>query len=391
MLTIVDVGDGACSIFRPAVGRSPAMIIDCGSNSLAANEAGDRLELALDNRIEDVGTILVTHFDTDHYLGLVRLAERMHATGERFRSLDLLFPAIPSLEYRTAYLAFAATVTGFRSLDLVRLLQQVTEGRFTYRAVSRGDAFRAAGHEFRVHWPPHYLGSGIAAQVRTAVQKFESLANMLHERGDSILKDNLHRARSGLWAASEVGIEDRTNAAYWGAEEAAELGFDDFPEPPLVADQDAWRIDFPDDLKDDFRSAWNAFRRANNNMSVICDEVNHRHLVAFGDAEPPVVREVTRTKALAELYAVMLAPHHGTHSLPSSFEVKAVYCVSQNGSKRGHLWHKHCETHKNGRPCYSTATGSLRVGLQAPWCRSPATSGHTTSWSSNPPHTGSSR
>ena len=76
------------------------MIIDCGSNSLTANDAGDRLRAALDDRIEDVGTILVTHFDTDHYLGLVRLAERMRAAGERFRSLELLFPTIPSPESR---------------------------------------------------------------------------------------------------------------------------------------------------------------------------------------------------------------------------------------------------------------------------------------------------
>jgi glyoxylase-like metal-dependent hydrolase (beta-lactamase superfamily II) len=139
MLTIVDVGDGACSVFRPAVGCGPVMIIDCGRNSLTANDACDRLRAALDHRIEDVGTILVTHLDTDHYLGLVRLAERMRSAGERFQALELLFPTIPSLEYGRAYLALAMTLTGYRSLGLVSLLRQVTEGRFTCRAVSRGN------------------------------------------------------------------------------------------------------------------------------------------------------------------------------------------------------------------------------------------------------------
>ncbi|MFI2714111.1 MBL fold metallo-hydrolase [Micromonospora sp. NPDC018662] len=366
----MDVGDGACSIFQPAPGRGPAMIVDCGSNSLTADDAADRLIAALDHRIDDVNAIVVTHFDTDHYLGLIRAAERMRVTGKRFRSLDLLFATVPSVEYRRAYLTLATTLTGLRNLDLVSALQQVTEGRFTYRAVARGDRFRAVGHEFRVHWPPRYLGKGIAGQVRTAVQGFESLAEELRRRGDSTLQDNLDRIRNSLWANGDASIDAHTTASHWCDGEIAEPHFEEVSDLPPAADTHTWKVDLPDDLREDFRSAWNAFRRANNNMSVVFDEINHRHLVAFGDAEPAVVREVARTTAFAELYAVMLAPHHGTHPLPRIFSVEAVYCVAQNGSKRGHLWRRHLDAHRNSRPCLSTATGSIRVGQHKPWCRS---------------------
>ncbi|GIF77188.1 MBL fold metallo-hydrolase [Asanoa siamensis] len=372
MLTVVDVGDGVCTVVRPALNRGPAMIIDCGSTDLTAEVAGRRLRATLADRIEDVRTIVVTHFDADHYMGLVRMAESMLAMGERFQSMELVYPTIPSLTPRYALMfeTLSMTRTGFRSLDLVEALQQVTDGPLAFRAVSRGDIFQGAGHTWRVHWPPRVLGSGVTRQVQKAIAQFEDLATTLHERGDDTLSKNLERARHGLWTRLPVDLADDLPAHRWPARETDDPSFADEEDWSAAPDEDDWRIDVPDDLRSDFRSAWQSFRRANNNMSVVCDEIVHRHLVAFGDAESPVMNAIVGDDALAGLYTVMLAPHHGTHALPRSIGVQAVYCISQNGSRLGRHWPKHQTTHRNGRPCHSTAAGNVAVGTNAPWCRS---------------------
>jgi len=103
-------------------------------------------------------------------------------------------------------------------------------------------------------------------------------------------------------------------------------------------------------------------------MSIVLDEFNHRHLVAFGDAGAPVLREIARADALAGYTPSCLHPNHGTHRLSKSFNVEAVACVSQNGSKRHHLWSRHCDTHSNRQRCYTTASGNRDVGVHRPWC-----------------------
>lgn len=205
MISVLNVGDGACTVLRARFGQGIA-VVDCGSNDLGADEACERLLGALGHRPEAITSIIITHFDTDHYAGFLRLAERMEMRGQRFPRLTLIAPRPPDTEpeYVVRYLAMAMLTTGIRNLDLVEALRRVTvDGRFCYVPVSRDrwSMFSAVDFEFSVHWPPVALPAGVARQVRTALCQYESLAARLKERGDSTLDDNFEIARQGLWPA----------------------------------------------------------------------------------------------------------------------------------------------------------------------------------------------
>jgi Metallo-beta-lactamase superfamily len=367
VLSILDVGDGACSVMRH---DDHATIIDCGSNDLGPDVACNRLLAAIGGRPEAITTIVVTHFDTDHYAGFLRLAERMSTVGSHFTSLRLIAPRPPDeapITYVAQYLALATTVTGIRNLDLALALKNVTaEGSFSYIPVSRSlcQRFQAGGIPFTVHWPPVGLPTRVASEVRTAMRLYGDLSRKLLAMGNNALYNNYRRARYGLWprqhpynadnaleeAASQPWQGDAVDIEFWGEEEEE---YSDFPEVEA--------LDLPADLRQEFKAAWDSFRRANNNMSIIFDDHDHHSLAVFGDAGKPVLRWLSANGDLAPRYAVMLAPHHGTQSLPRNFNVKADLCISQNGSRRGHLWPRHVDTHDNPISCINTRSGNQHI------------------------------
>ena len=379
MISVLDVGDGACTVLRARFGQGIA-VVDCGSNDLGADEACERLLGALGHRPEAITSIIITHFDTDHYAGFLRLAERMEMRGQRFPRLTLIAPRPPDTEpeYVARYLAMAMLKTGIRNLDLVEALRRVTvDGRFCYVPVSRDrwSMFSAVDFEFSVHWPPVALPAGVARQVRTALCQYESLAARLKERGDSTLDDNFEIARQGLWPAPPYDAARSSESPEEPdcRDDSFELeSFDGDDEDSFAPD--VRRLNLPPDLEETFRGAWDAFRRANNNMSIIFDDAEKHELVVFGDAGRAVLSSVMNRNELAVRYRAMLAPHHGTHRLPANFDVTAELCVSQNGARRGHLWDRHLASHAGSTSCVSTRAGNHHLydsacgPCRCPWC-----------------------
>lgn len=362
---MLDVGDGACTIIRaPYDGRDTVMLIDCGSDSISADEVCDRLLDALDGRPESIDTIVVTHFDVDHYLGFLRLAERMRARGQRFDALRLISPRPPDTERRfvAAYLTMAMTATGFRSLDLAVALEQVTrEGQFQYMPLVRGSSFIAGARNYKVLWPMSMLPRRVTQQVGNAVRGFEELAEALADGGNTALRDNFEAARQGGWLqprhdATQSPAASLPSAVDWDA--SSEELDDDHGNALHIG-----RLTIPDEYQEDFRHVWNAFRRANNNMSMVFEDAEPGRLIVFGDAGPPVLSWLATTNLNPAHYGLMLAPHHGTQHLPPSLRVTADLCVAQNGSKRGHLWERHRRTHDNHGRCVSSNAGTHHLLL----------------------------
>ncbi|MEU1687921.1 MBL fold metallo-hydrolase [Micromonospora sp. NPDC005707] len=367
-VSVVDVGDGACSIIRTQYrGRESVLVVDCGSDSISPDEACDRLVDALDGRPEVIDTIVVTHFDADHYRGFVRLAERMRARGQRFESLRLISPRPPVVAppFTAAYLAMELTVTGFRSLDLSLDLERVTEkGEFQYTPLARGNGFLAGERAYDVLWPPATLPSHLARGVRSAVSRFEQLAEQLTARGNNSLRDNFEAARNGGWLKPRHGDPET-----WTLNNAQLIDGEDLGEDMYENDHDdggaldITRLNVPGELHDAFRGVWNAMRRANNNMSLVFEDAEPGRLIVFGDAGPPVLRWLTNTDLHPAHYALMLAPHHGTHPLPLALQVTADLCVGQNGNRRVHLWSRHRSTHHNHGRCVSSTSGTHHLLL----------------------------
>jgi hypothetical protein len=364
----VNVGDGACTVIRSRRdGEDSLTVVDCGSDSISADDACDRLLDTIDGRPELIETIVVTHFDADHYLGFVRLAERMRARGQRFHSLRLISPRPPDVEpsYTVAYLAMATTMTGLRSLDLAGELAKATAGRFRYMPLARGagGAFLASGRGYEVAWPLPLLPPGVASQVRNAVSGFEELAQSLADNGNTVLLDNFEAAQSGGWLRSEDTTGE--SAVDVGSPDDG-LNFQDFrdvdePEEDEEDHLKLSRLDLPEHLRGAFTRVWNAMRRANNNMSLVFEDTEPGRLIVFGDASRPVLSWLAKTDLSPGHYALMLAPHHGTHPLPAGLRVTADLCVAQNGAKRVHLWQRHRATHRNSGRCVSSTAGSYHL------------------------------
>ncbi|MEU8327916.1 MBL fold metallo-hydrolase [Micromonospora sp. NPDC048839] len=368
LVSVLDVGDGACTIIRTRRdGRESVTVIDCGSDSVSADDACERLLDALDGRPELIETIIVTHFDVDHYLGFVRLAERMRARGQRFRRLRLISPRPPRVvpQYALSYLAMARFVTGVRSLDLALELETVTDRGLRYTPMSRGagGAFLAGDRGYEVLWPPPILPPGVTRQVQNAVLAFEELARSLADSGNPALKDNFEAARTGGWLQpSRDEIPQRPPSRGGDPGESPDLlDAEDAGEDGYWLDVD--RLNIPAHLQQDFRVVWDRMRRANNNMSLVFEDAEPGRLIAFGDASHPVLSWLATTDLSPAHYALMLAPHHGTHPLPASLQVTAELCVAQNGTKRAHLWPRHLATHRQNGTCVSSTAGNHHLLL----------------------------
>lgn len=405
-ISVLDVADGACSVLRPSRSRYPGelTVIDCGSTGISARTAMLRLLDEINFRPWEITTIVVTHFDADHYEGFLCLAEYMKCEGMQFPKLNLIAPRLPDAagDYLLSYMALITTMSGLRSLDLVKALRDVTvKNQFSYTPVVRGGPdFSAAYSKFSVHWPPYKMPNRVAGEVQTAMDRFKELADELKARNLPDLDNNLKAAREGLWANTRLirsdseqideGIrEDELSEEVQQVEEAKtegsteqiddgkvddELSKDDQKVEEMQAEADTDEdeendnfqfssdVNIPTDLQEKFKKAKLAFNKANNNMSIVFDDRHSRHLVVFGDAGPRVVNWISQRKELANTYEVMLAPHHGTHCLPPAFATNAWICISQNGYKREHKWREnHLSTHKNFQRCKSTWAGNFHI------------------------------
>jgi hypothetical protein len=380
-ISVLDVGDGACSILRPSClcHHVDFAVIDCGSNSkgIRAEGAMNRLLEEIDFRPWDITTIVVTHFDIDHYEGFLHLAQWMLDRNIKFRKLNLIAPRPPEAEreYTAAYLALVSTMTGLRSLDLANALERVTvPGHFFYTPVVRGGpGFLAAHTSFSVHWPPRNLPKRVGGEVLRAMRLYGELADKLKISGFPDLENNMRVAREGNWLNPREGENDVTEIDEEG------IDFEPFEGDQVIEEADehydddfSAHLKIPDELLEEFEKAWNAFRRANNNMSIVFDDDDQKDLVVFGDAGAPVLNWISMKKDLANRYAVMLAPHHGSQRLPGSFATQAWVCVSQNGSNLGRYWRKrHLGTHGNFHRCKSTQSGNHHIYARnhhGGWC-----------------------
>lgn len=375
----MDVGDGACTVLRRSWNchNDDTAVIDCGSTSISASLAARRLLIEISNQPEDISTIIVTHFDTDHFLGLLELAKEMKAQKKTFRKLNLIAPRPPDAKsnYSQSYLALASYLIGVRNLDLAKALKEVTQkGHFTYTPVFReGPGFWAAHSHYSVHWPPRNLPTGVLRSVKNAITLYEDVAKKLKEKGIPDLEQNMKVAREGNWLNLSQSDDDsgdnlELNPTISNFDDNA---FDEDIDEDIDLPESANRK-IPEELHGDFKKAWNAFRRANNNMSIVFDDDIQKNLVVFGDAESPVLRWIARQKELSHIYEVMLAPHHGTQRLPRNFATQAWACVSQNGSTGELHWEvKHLTTHINRNRCKTTLYGNHHFYIRScpsSWC-----------------------
>lgn len=367
-VTVVDVGDGACTVLRCWCMGMPCScttaVIDCGNYRAATLEATNRLEAVLErDDLARLQTIIVTHFDEDHWGGLRMLAERLKPE-EGPRRVQIVYPRMPDIQLDTAALELAmrATVagTGVRALDLTTAWDRIAS--VDRLPVSRGARFHAAGRVWTVLWPPRHLSNELRARLRKTVMEADQLADKLAERGNVALKENLAIARRIGFSAGMPEPDMLSNDEELFHDDDALLAQNDEhsesdrgnpPEGYVNVhgeSQDLGAI--PQDCHTEYREIMKRVAAANNDLSLVFHDEDGS-LIVFGDVQGRALQSAVRRTRTC--YRVIIAPHHGTVNVPAGFP-RGLACVAQAGSGHFSRWNKHLSTHRQQRLCITTAT-----------------------------------
>ena len=352
-IEVVDVGDGACSIIScPDHGDSQSItLIDCGVRRGSALAAAQTASDQLGRRLADVSTVIISHFDADHWRGLLHLADAYGSTHvyPAGHAIQFLYPALPPRAQRLPVGVFA--LISLRDNEPVSVVELVNRwnvasgGRVRPRALHSGSRFVANDHEWVVRWPPRNLGGDLATRIQVWLADLDEIAHEMAQDGDPRLQDNLSQGYAA-WVELVAGGESDRAA---DRDDPVQDPFDVIEMPPeeeFGDDQsgsgDQYRGVKPE-LKRKLRRLAARMSLLDNLLSLVVEEV-HGEFIGFGDIEGSALKALLAEGTLRRSYRVMLAPHHGTHETPAGFPAAAL-CISQNGyTHQGNFW-KHRDTH----------------------------------------------
>ena len=137
LITVVDVGDGACTVLRCPMhfmGCScGVVVVDCGVYKGRPATSMEKLVGTLgDEGLDRLDTMVVTHFDRDHWEGLRLLASHLRDRPHK-SEMKLVYPRVPERELHPGvlYMALLATWTGsgVRALDRCQPRVRESPGR----------------------------------------------------------------------------------------------------------------------------------------------------------------------------------------------------------------------------------------------------------------------
>lgn len=365
-LTVVNVGDGACSILRCSAPQCTAdiAVIDCGVWMGSHKRAALKLVDALGADLSRVRQIVVTHFDGDHWEGLRELAPLWAATvaGQPRVTVEIIYPSVPEVASRlpagSLALISASSGTGVRATSLIAAWEAVADVVPT--PVSQGARIDLAGAQHDVIWPPSVLPDSMGRGVQRALTDLEQIAGDLADQGFPGLRRNLEEAYPTAFPRHDDDEVASVSISAPTQDDVVRAGFDDY----VPSDQELDRVTpahaldmlnvglFPDEYKQQVQELAKRLGEANNLLSLVFHDSEERRLVVFGDVERWALRECV--KMTRPWYRVALAPHHGTHRVPPGFPDTHI-CVSQAGSQHRAKWAQHTSTHVPLGNCVSTA------------------------------------
>lgn len=364
-LAVLNVGDGACSILE--VGADLA-VLDCGTwGSTNGRGPATVLANALGKRVELVNTLVVSHFDADHWRGLQYLPHSARASLAP--EVTIYYPGLPACRdaparTRQVLAGTMALITlnnsagrggsdpalSVRAVDLIAAWRKVT--RVQPRPLFAGSRMRFGSRDLRVLWPPSTLPQAWSSAAAEALSDLHDVAE-----GVPGLPDLIEEAYGDNWAltgqeqARAEALEDRS----------AEM--DDFPDVApegvsaanrltgLEAEQGQGQghgpvfVKLPGVETKTVRRLNRVVKKLgalNNHLSLAFDD-GRGGLLTLGDLQDWSLRRVTRR--LDPSYSIALAPHHGTVPVPDDFPDVTI-CVLQNGSRHSrnatNHWHARC-------------------------------------------------
>jgi hypothetical protein len=363
---VLNVGDGACAIVQAAEDEA-VTIIDCGTTS---GDAAGAVKDALGLSIANLSTMVVTHFDADHWNGFRNLAPAYAAaiaSDPAPKAPTLIYGGMPSglphLGPAVLSLISISSGTAVRALDL-RTAWRDEGVEINSQILFRNQTFEGSGKTWRVLWPPRRLSSSIYKWIRAAVQEVQVLADDMAAAGHPGLQENLKEAY-GLWSRTEPTPIDAEDEDDEGVAEFIAEGFNesegndgydvgeepnDQPRDRHVGPYGGLSDEHDPQLRERFASISKTLARANNFLSLVVAQDDR--FISFGDIQKGALAallrlEQYRTEINEERphhYCIALAPHHGSVSIPVGVQRSyptVCLCVSQSGERLYPHWGKH--------------------------------------------------
>ncbi|MDF9277949.1 MBL fold metallo-hydrolase [Arthrobacter sp. EH-1B-1] len=305
-INVVNVGDGACTVLRH---QSETMVMDCGSwHSSDGKDPAMLLRATLGAVASMPSTVVVTHFDLDHWLGLKAFADASPSGSEHVR---LIHPRLPSLVRPVqasllAYQTLHFTAPERSSLDLFQAWESKS-AVLSRTSACAGNIFTAVGTRWKVLWPPRELEARVSNAFARVAKEAEDLAKEY---------EPLRRALD--WANnSPFFMDDDEEQANDLLDEFNPVVDEDVALPGDYDLFDSYAVDgfadAPDGLRERLQKNRRDVQRINNELSLVVEEVHGRFL-NLGDIQKWGLNELIRRRAMQECYDTILAPHHGTQA-----------------------------------------------------------------------------
>lgn len=397
-LEVINVGDGACSAVSCDYHPDEVTLIDCGTHNRSDVLTGPEVAASqhLGGRLANLTTMVVTHFDADHWGGLRDLAEpyrrRQSVTT---RKLALYYPGMPVGWATSAGRRDGELMAGLMALtrfvsptkdDPVDLIALKNAWRGTadvrHRPLYRGDTFAAHGHDWVVHWPPRRVNADRGRLYEAWLTEIEELANAMaddEEHPDPTLRDQLHEAYA-QWSGFCAEDDERRGLGHEQSDEVDGISDRHLPtvDPIDNGDQlgvsDGERVTYQPNApgpshelahigakyRGKVRELTKAMKGIDNYLSLVVSVSDD--FITFGDIEGSALGELLHLSAtsrprLEASYRIMLAPHHGSHDGHAHRLPKTDVCVSQNGSWLQPFNAKHTGRHAcNGKGTWEHGT-----------------------------------
>lgn len=371
-IDVLNVGDGACSVMRcsgwPQCSHRMA-VIDCGNWRASSAGPAQLLLDFLGDELPEIDTLIVTHFDEDHWGGLRELASLVQGSVPPHlpEFIRICYPGLPKAAHNVpaATLAFITTARGgaVNARELVRAWESVC--RTDPVPVVEGDRLLLCGREYEVLWPPRRLPSRLEGRIGALLSELDRFAEALAAKNYSQLRDNLikayDRGARGFpqgpadrgWEPDEPGPPPLVARRAMGRTQDLDEASPPPMRPSVTKPRSTHSLDdvdlrwFPEPDRATAKELSRRLRRINNELSLVFHDAQHGDLIAFGDLEGAALKHVAGTEGLLPRYRTMLAPHHGSHRVPDGFPA-AARCVAQAGRRHALKWDRHKFTHKSG-------------------------------------------
>ena len=320
-LDVLPIGDGACSVLSHSCSPDVA-VVDCGDRSRTSDEAAAQLTKFLGSRQAFIRQLVVTHFDADHWRGLVHLAQYQQywvMKESASSSITLYYPNLPSP--RGDLLPTILAVVSLNPKSPVRATALFDAWKRTGYlkatvGLNQGDVVELAGRPWNVLWPPLHIERKSEKRISQLIDDVKALADEFADSGYPALRNALRDAYR-----------------WWEGEDSKDTDPAPDDAAPLI----------PAARAEAFRKLANRVRRLNNYYSLVLEE-DTGQVINFGDTEKGALKTIVSSQATRSHYPVMLAPHHGTVKVPTGF-ARADWCVAQGGVKSKDHFVNHQLTH----------------------------------------------